>query len=194
MIGIRRGFCAQFKCEQGQTLTEFALIIVLIAVVLVTSLSLFGGKIANAFQSVSSELAIAVDADGASQTPLGSTFTEISQGFIKLMQDYYAKYGRYPGWNQRYTALGLDPDDWNKPIDHIWWGVNSGRVSISPEDGYDFCVTDLSGKTRTLTPELNWNIWYDAPTSKWYYHDVDPLNEIIISTLKVTPKPSPLPR
>lgn len=45
-------------------------------------------------------------------TPLGNTFTDISEGMIGLIQAYYDKYGRYPRsfGDYIFTDIGLNPD------------------------------------------------------------------------------------
>ncbi len=124
-------------------------------------------------------------------TSLGSTFTEISGGMIERITAFYTENGRYPrSWGDyRFTDIGLDPQEWeDRWHDHIGYGPGGTRVSARPEDGWAMEVTGLDGEERTLTNDLNWNIWYDVPSGQWYYHRIEPGNEIDIETLVVRPE------
>lgn len=121
-------------------------------------------------------------------TPLGSTFSEIGQGLIVLIRNYYAEHGHYPrSWGTyAYTDVGLDPEDWASAIDHVIYNLNGNRFGIRPESGYIFTVQGVDGSSKVLTNKLNWNIWYDDVTQKWYYHSIAPENEVDIATLQIT--------
>jgi len=123
-------------------------------------------------------------------TSLGSTFTDISGGMISLIQDFYDENGRYPrSWGDyRFTDIGLDPEEWGEAVDHLFYGPGGTRVSVKPEDGWAMEVQGLDGETRVLTEDLHWNIWYDMATQAWYYHDIEPGNEVDIETLVVRPE------
>ncbi len=133
-----------------------------------------------------------VHAPGGSQTPLsplGSTFTEISAGFIKLIDDYYATHGRYPrSWGDyRYTDIGLDLTDWGAAIDHVLYQPTGNRLQVKPEPGFVMEVTSLSGTTLTLTSGTNWNLVYDNARGQWFFKSNTAGNEIDISTLVIRP-------
>lgn len=179
VFGIRHGFYRIFKREDGQTLTEYALIIVLVAAVLITSLTLFGGSIVNALQRASSGLGNAV---GADSTEFGSTFPEISNGIIKLIYDYrdacmIATPQKAPCWPSSYvnptlnrydafTALGLDHADWwNKPINHIIWTPEGSKYSLSPEPGYVFYVKENKPPYNIITVNPGEKIYFNAAMS-----------------------------
>jgi prepilin-type N-terminal cleavage/methylation domain-containing protein len=123
-------------------------------------------------------------------TPLGSSFTEISTNMIKLITDYYSEHGSWPrSWSPyNYTDLGLDPAFWAKPVEHLVYSASGSRMSIRPETGYKVVVTNAAGQTYTLTAELKWNIWYSALDGKWYYHTITPGQQIVISSMVVSPK------
>jgi len=120
-------------------------------------------------------------------TPLGNTFSDITGSIIDLIQDYYDKNNKYPRtWGDYvYTDIGLVPGDWKQFYDHVYYSPGGNRVSVKPEIGYIFEVTDLSGNIKILKPSYNWSLVYSMTESKWYYHTIDPLNIIDISTLKV---------
>ncbi len=126
--------------------------------------------------------------ESSALTPLGSTVPEISTGMIGLIQTFFDTNGNYPrSWGDyRFTDIGLNPETW----DDIGYGgvvytpVGS-RIALEPQDGYRFTVMGLDGMERTLTPSLNWNIWYDMLSGQWYYHTVDPSETIDIDTLTI---------
>jgi len=127
-------------------------------------------------------------------TPLGSTFSEISTEMIRRLMDYNTRTGGWPStWkDSRYSDLGLDPAMWgeNFPYDHITYAPTGSRVAVRPEEGYGLTmVMKSTGQEVTLWASLKWNLWYDATTSKWYFHNISPENEVDVSTLKVIPKP-----
>lgn len=123
----------------------------------------------------------------AKLTPLGDTFGDISAGMIDLIMKFYEKHGRYPrSWGDYvYTDIGLNPEDWKKPIGNIYYKPGGNRVSIAPEAGYALRVIDSNGKERVLPSKNNWNLVYDLATGTWYYHSVNRNNAIDIRTLKV---------
>jgi len=128
--------------------------------------------------------------DAAPLTSLGSTFTDISGGMISRIQEFYEQNDRYPrSWGDyRFTDIGLDPEEWGEPVDHVYYGPGGTRISVEPEAGWAIEVEDLGGETHVLTESLHWNIWYDMETQAWYYHDIEPGNEIDIDTMQVRPE------
>lgn len=126
----------------------------------------------------------------AALSSLGSKFTEISQGFISRMSSFYAEKGYYPrSWGDyAFTDIGLDPDEWSVPVANAYYRPRGSRLGVSPEPGFKFTVRDVNGNYRILTHQLQWSIWYDLITSKWYYHSIAPENEILIATLRIEPQ------
>jgi len=120
-------------------------------------------------------------------TPYGSTFSEISAGLIELVEWYHEENEGYPrSWGDyAFTDLGLDPEFWGEPKDHIRYSTGGSRLKIEPEDGYTLSVESLSGEIRELNSTLNWNLWYNFDDQTWYYHTIEPGNEIDITTLQV---------
>jgi prepilin-type N-terminal cleavage/methylation domain-containing protein len=125
-------------------------------------------------------------------TSLGSSFEEISVNMIELIEKFYKENGKYPrSWDDyAYNDIGLDPDEWNKKAyNGIIYTPRGKRIQIKPEEGYTFYVTDLNGEQKELSSRLNWNLMYSAEDGQWYYHNIEPGNEIDISTLEVEKMP-----
>jgi len=116
------------------------------------------------------------------------TFTAKSGYLVQLLLAYYAQNGRWPrSWAPYcYTDLGLDPAAYASALDGVIYKVGGSNVAVRPDVGYKMTVTDVSGATRVMTNNLSWNIVYDATSGKWYYHTIDPANEIDISTMVIT--------
>jgi len=57
---------------------------------------------------------------------------------------------------------------------------------VKPETGYILQFTDAkTGTIKTLSYNTKWNLMYSMDTGKWYFHDVQPENEIFVTDLKV---------
>jgi prepilin-type N-terminal cleavage/methylation domain-containing protein len=126
---------------------------------------------------------------GRAAAPAASTFATTTGDLIALQLAYFAKHGRWPrSWEPYcYTDLGLDPAQYAAAMDHVFYKVGGSKVSARPEPGYVMTVTDTFGKSRVLTNKLSWDLVYDATSGQWYYHTIDPANQIDITTLQVTP-------
>ena len=120
-------------------------------------------------------------------TSLGSSFEEISANMIELIEKFYKENDRYPrSWGDyAYTDIGLKRDEWDKAFNGIIYRPGGKRIGIKPEEGYTFYVTDLNGKQRKLSWKYKWNLYYSIEDGQWYYHKIEPGNEIDISTLEV---------
>jgi type IV pilus assembly protein PilA len=131
--------------------------------------------------------------DGSFQVP--SPATSLAAGFsgqtsflIQTLLDYYAKHGSWPrSWEPyNFTDLGLDPAAYAAAIDGITYSTGGSKVTARPTAGYVMTATGLNGQKFVMTSNLKWNFVYDATSGKWYYHKIDPANEVDISTLQVT--------
>jgi len=174
--------------QAGQAMVEYALVLALIALVAMSGLSVLGISVSQVLTDLQNGITNAAVGAGS---PLGATFSEISDAMIKLTQDFYQKNHRWPrSWGDfAYTDLGLKPDDWKAAYDGIIYKPGGNRVGIAPASGYTFLVTDINGKSMTLPSSYKWNLWYDMPTGTWRYHDQGgPILQI--QTLTVVP-PSP---
>jgi Flp pilus assembly pilin Flp len=169
---------------KGQGHTEYALLVALVAVVVVASLTLLG-------PAASEQLKTAAAALGGTPQPqpVLPRFLQIKDDFTQRILAYYEANARWPrSWGDYvYTDIGLDPDDWDEPVEGMWWGSNAGRVVIGSEhdDGYQLYVTDLAGNRLHLYD--GWNIWCPVLETVCYYHRVAPGNEVDITTLEVVP-------
>jgi Flp pilus assembly pilin Flp len=171
-----------FIKEDGQGLVEYGLIISLVAIISVSSLSVFSGGLLDKFAGFGSALETEQDAP---LSPLGDNFAEISTSMIdKIINKYLTTGGYGRTWDDwAYTDLGLNPEDWENPVDHIYYKPGGAKLSIRPEDGYSFIVNDKNGTPKTLPASYNWNLTYNDLDKKWYYHTISPENEINIDTL-----------
>lgn len=171
-----------FAKEDGQGLVEYGLIISLVAIISVSSLSVFSGGLVDKFSGFNSALETEQDAP---LSPLGDNFAEISTSMIDKIIEKFETSGRYGRdfWDYGFTDLGLDPEDWANPVDHIYYKPGGAKLSIRPEDGYSFIVNDKNGTPKTLPASYNWNLTYNDKDKTWYYHTITPGNEIDINTL-----------
>lgn len=130
---------------------------------------------------------LVVQGDAAPLTSLGSTFTEISSAMIDLelkRKEETGSFGR--SWGRyAYTDLGLNPEDWESPVGHIYYKPAGSQIMISPEEGYTIFAEDMSGKERKLPAAYNWNLVGDCATGTWYYHTIGADTQIDIATLRV---------
>jgi len=118
---------------------------------------------------------------------VASTFKIKTDYLVQLLLAYYAQNGRWPrSWAPYcYTDLGLDPAAYASSLEGVLYKVGGSKVAVRPDAGYQMTVTDVTGKTRVMTNNLSWDIVYDATSGKWYYHTIDPTNEVDISTMVI---------
>ncbi|EMS77753.1 type II secretion system protein [Desulfotignum phosphitoxidans] len=116
-----------------------------------------------------------------------TTFNETAGSMITRVQQYYDENGYYPrSWGDyAFTDVGLDPDDWNTPVDGVYYATGGNRIKATPAEGFEFHVTGTDGEDRVLKSSYNWSLWYSMEDGKWYYHSINDDNEIDISTLAV---------
>ena len=173
----------------GQAMVEYALVLALLALVAMSGLSVLGISVSQVLTDLQNGITnAAVGAD----SPLGATFSEISNAMIKLIQDFHQKNNHWPSsWmDYAYTDLGLKPADWkDKAYNGIIYKFVGNGIAIAPAEGYTFLVTDIKGNSMTLPSSYNWNLWYDVTRGTWNYHTryIGPILQI--KTLKVVPTP-----
>ena len=124
----------------------------------------------------------------SSPQSLVAGFSGQTSFLIQTLLDYYAKHGSWPrSWQPyNFTDLGLDPAAYAAAMDGITYSAGGSKVTARPTAGYVMTATGLNGKTFVMTSNLNWNFVYDATSGKWYYHTIDPANEVDISTMQIT--------
>jgi len=120
-------------------------------------------------------------------TPLPNGRLSILSDFQQRILNYYAQNGRWPRtWGKyAYSDIGLDRDDWEDPVEGIYWGPHGSNIGLANKrnDNLQVYVTDLEGNTLHLYD--GWNIWCEVITSQCYYHTIAPGNEVDINTLQV---------
>ncbi|MCD4672320.1 MAG: hypothetical protein K8R77_06635 [Anaerolineaceae bacterium] len=169
--------------QAGQGTVEFALILVLVAVVVVASLSLMGPTIAKGFESVLNGLQL-------ENTPEENKPLAIVGNFLSRINGFYAENGRWPrSWGSyAYTDIGLNPEDWDEPVEGIRWGPHGADVGLGthPGDPYYIYVENQDGELQKLYD--GWRIWCVAADGECYYHRVAPENKIDINTMVLVPR------
>lgn len=162
--------------QSAQGIVEYALILSLVALVSLVALAAMGSEVGESFRNLPF---FADDEDNA--------ITNIKDDFLARIQAFYDKNGRWPrSWGKyAYTDIGLDPDDWDEPVEGIYWGPHGDDVGLANRrgDNLEIYVDDLEGNTLHLYN--GWNVWCPAGDEHCYYHNVAPGNEVDISTLVV---------
>lgn len=183
----------QISCS-GQAKLEYALILVLVALVAVVSLALLGPGIRDSLRSLLGEVPAAAEElqeeeeEEVEEENNISQILAIKNDFLARMQAYYDKNRRWPrpGNDFRFTDIGLNPRDWDEPVEGIIWNPHGNRIGLANQrgDNIQIYVNDLQGNTLHLYD--GWNIWCQVGAQHCYYHTVAPGNEIDINTLVVT--------
>ena len=136
------------------------------------------------------EWSLVVDDEVVQLTPYGNDSVTIVSSFITTINTHYNETGSYGrSWGDyRYTDYGLDPDDWDEPVDHMYYRPSGNKFYITPEDNYSFTVYNDAGDRFYLDDSYNWSIIYDFTSDAWYFHTTsDPDNIVNIDTLVVEP-------
>jgi Flp pilus assembly pilin Flp len=177
----------------GQGIVEYALILVLVVLILVTAVSLVGAAAGTSYQKVLSALSTNAPLQTPTEepplpTPVVLTALQRISNIQNLIADYYAKYGRWPRtWSPyNYTDLGLDPADYSQPIDGLYISPHGSEVGIANKSGdsIEVYAKDLNGNTVHLVN--GWSIWCPITSTSCYYHTVASGNEIDPSSIYAT--------
>lgn len=100
---------------------------------------------------------------------------------IKKENDSYPR-----SWgNFAYTDLELYKEDWENPVEHIYYTPKGNRLALSSEEDYEFSINLLTGKTKKIKYKNHWDILYDYSSDKWFYREIKDENEVDIGTLVV---------
>lgn len=169
----------------GQAAAEYVLILGGVALLLIAAFIALQTNLTTVLQLA------ALPADAVAivpMTPLGSTFSDISNGMINRIMDFYRKNNRWPrSWGDfAYTDIGLDPADWRDSHDGIIYKPVGNRVAISPANGYTFVVQDINGNKITMPSSYNWSFVYNMQTGTWHHKSFDG-PRLNIATLQVIP-------
>lgn len=170
--------------EHGQSKIEYALLISFVSLAAIVALTFLGPQIKSLFNAASN---IDPAAQQAEDTP---TTDEIIADFQSRMLAYYQKYGRWPRtWSPyNFTDIGLNPDDWDEPINGLYFSPHGGEVGIAnrKDDNLQVYVDDLNGNTKVLYD--GWSIWCPVGKPVCYYHTVAPGNEVDPGTIRAVEK------
>lgn len=165
----------KLEVHEAQGVAEYAMLIVLLVLAVIGSLALSGVDLKDAFSLIT----------GEEETE--PAFLTIRNDFLARMEDYHEANERWPrSWGDyRFEDLGLDPADWEEPVEGIQWNPNGDRLGLAnvPGDSYQIYVDDLAGNTVRLYD--GWNIWCPVQDEHCYYHTVAPGNEVDMETLVV---------
>ncbi len=163
--------------ESGQAVIEYSLLLgaILVMFIGLSSLApLFTGRFNTLAQALKPVAAVSNH-----ETPV----EKIANDFLKRIQAFYDKNGRYPRtWGDyRFTDLGLNPQDWKGLVEGISWNPHGNEIGLAnkPGDNIQVYVKDLKGNLLHLYD--GWNIWCRG--GKYYFHTVAPGNEVDIRTL-----------
>mgnify|MGYP001051671446 CR=1 FL=1 len=161
--------------KRGQGLVEYALMLVLVALVVLVALTLTGTDLSDVYARTADALR------GAQR----ESVQMILDDFLARIQTFYDENGHYPrSWGDyRFTDIGLDPADWGDAVEGIFWNPNGEKVGLANRSGDDIqiYVTDTDGNRLHLYD--GWSIWCTG--SGCYYHTVAPGNEVDIDTIEI---------
>jgi len=74
-----------------------------------------------------------------------------------------------------FTGIGLDPADWQQPVNHINYAPSGSRMLVTAESGYAIYV-NLAGQRTKLYQ--GWSFIYDDITLERYYHSISAANRL----------------
>ena len=173
--------------EVGQGNIEYALLIILIAVIILAVVALSGSLIASRLGDVSNQLGMPSGSATTSASPSATALSNLADMQSRIL-NYFTTHGSWPRtWSPyNFMDLGLNPADWSQPVDGLYLSPHGSEVGIANKSGDNLqvYVKDMNGKTLHLVD--TWSIWCEAATSICYYHTVAPGNEVDISTIYVT--------
>lgn len=134
-------------------------------------------------------------------TPFGSTFAEISSGFVSLIKGFFEKNGRYPrdwkdketGVDYRFEDLSLNVSFWAGSFDGIVYKPAGKLLRIMPDKDHNFHFNFLDSSERSvLTNAHNWDLIYNigdtnADIGYWYLNSIQG-KKVDIATLQIVRK------
>ena len=180
--------CPQ-KSSRGQSFAEYALLLVLIAVIVILVLGLTGRLTANDLNANFISGSLAQTAPGnvtVTLAPLSNQ--QILQDMYSRISNFYQLHKSWPRtWSPyNFTDVGLNPADYSQAINGLYWSPHGSNIGIANRSGdaYEVYVKKLDG---TMLHLINgWSIWCDVSTSVCYYHTIAPGNEVDFSSIVVT--------
>lgn len=164
--------------RRAQALVDYALILALVALIILAVLTLLGSQVANSFRRVLAGL--------NGQQP--ANIQTIATDFMQRTASYYQAHGYYPPtWGDgRYTALGLNPADWQTPVAGIQWNPNGDYIGLANVSGDNIQVYARDTQGNLLHLYDGWDIWCQSSTGRCFYHSATSGIEINLSTIYTT--------
>jgi hypothetical protein len=163
---------------RAQGTTEYALIISLVVLAGLVMVALFGRQLGSGYQK-------AVNAMNGTSGP--ASVQSIATDFMGRTMIYHQSTGGWPPtWgNGRFTALGLNPGDYQNPVDGILWNPNGENIGLANASGDNLqvYVKDTSGNLLHLYD--GWNIWCRSSDGICFYHSIGGV-QVDLSTVVVT--------
>jgi Flp pilus assembly pilin Flp len=185
--------------QRGQSLIEYALLLILVALVAIPLVILFGGGIKNVFTDLfggpetTQVVLTEVPTEFPTEEPIlipttpPTAITSITQDFMARIMDFYNKNGKWPktSGDKQFTDIGLRPNDWDNTVEGINWDPSGSTINLTvkKEDNIQMYVNDLGG--NKLKVYSNWPIVCVATSGSCYYHTVAPGNEVDINSVVV---------
>lgn len=163
---------------------EYALILALLLLGAVAAMTATGATLITKWDQV--QQAVARTITDAEPAPQKTKVQLLIDDFLRRMQEFHDKNNRWPrSWGDyMFTDIGLDPADWAKPVEGLYWGPNGDKLGIGlrhDDKTTSVYFKDMNGNTVRLNS--GWKIW--CKSDGCYYHTVAPQNRIDISTLMV---------
>ena len=185
--------------ERGQSNIEYALLIVLLALIIIPVLAIFHDGIFKIFGEIlpgqvtetAGPATAIILASTASPQPTATTqmtnINKIAMDFFERIMDYYAMHGKWPSSSssKEFTDLGLKVSDWNQAVEGIYWNPNGSTIFLENKksDNLQMYVNNLTG--NKLQVYDGWSIVCEASSSMCYYHTIAPGNEVDINSITV---------
>ncbi|MCX6053476.1 MAG: hypothetical protein NTZ74_00895 [Chloroflexi bacterium] len=169
----------------GQSLLEYSLILVLIAIILITVLVATGNIVT---QKLDINLTPAIPSLEGTPTVEPVTNAQILQDMFSRISTFYELNNRWPRtWSPyNFTDLNLNPTDYSQAINGLYWSPSGAYVKIANNigDNYQVYARGLDGTMRHLYD--GWAIFCSSTSSTCYFHSVAPGNEIDFSSIVAT--------
>jgi pilus assembly protein Flp/PilA len=169
--------------QSGQAVVEYALILVLVSIVVLLALSLLGSRVSKNYKSVANSLQ--APASTASEVP--STLLILGDMEARILK-YFNTNGRWPRsfGPYNFTDIGLNSDDWSKPVNGLYFSPHGSEVGIANKAGDSIEVYAKDLDKNTIHLNNGWSIWCPVNSAGCYYHTVAPGHEVVKSSIYAT--------
>lgn len=117
----------------------------------------------------------------------GDTFADIAPNLTALINQRYlvtGSYGRTFGQG-RFLDIGLQPDDWQYPVLHIYYLPSGSQLQIYLEEGYIADFDYFTGETASRVFTQNTPLIYNDLDGFWYDISITPGQRINVDTLSI---------